>query len=133
LVKKWGRNGWFLACPGYPECKFTKSLNGEAKEETTEEVCDKCGSPMVIKNGRSGRFLACSAYPNCKNAKPISLGIHCPKDGCKGKWSNTIPTREGLLRMHRNIPIVDYCFVVQPPERKMPALRHNPCCSSHQA
>lgn len=37
----------------------------------TEEVCDKCGSPMVIKWGRHGKFLACSAYPSCKNTKPI--------------------------------------------------------------
>jgi DNA topoisomerase-1 len=37
----------------------------------TEEVCDKCSSPMVIKWGRHGRFLACSAYPNCKNTKPL--------------------------------------------------------------
>lgn len=37
----------------------------------TEEVCEKCGSPMVIKWGRHGKFLACSAYPSCKNTKPI--------------------------------------------------------------
>lgn len=37
----------------------------------TEEVCEKCGSPMIIKWGRHGRFLACSAYPKCKNTKPL--------------------------------------------------------------
>lgn len=37
----------------------------------TEEVCDKCGSPMVIKWGRHGRFLACSGYPKCKNTRPL--------------------------------------------------------------
>ena len=37
----------------------------------TEEVCEKCGSPMVIKWGRHGRFLACSGYPKCKNTKPL--------------------------------------------------------------
>ena len=37
----------------------------------TDEVCEKCGSPMVIKWGRHGRFLACSGYPQCKNARPI--------------------------------------------------------------
>jgi DNA topoisomerase-1 len=37
----------------------------------TEEVCEKCGSPMVIKWGRHGRFLACSAYPKCKNTRPL--------------------------------------------------------------
>jgi DNA topoisomerase-1 len=39
--------------------------------ETTDEICDKCGKPMVIKLGRFGKFLSCSAYPDCKNAKPL--------------------------------------------------------------
>ena len=37
----------------------------------TEEVCDKCGQPMVIKWGRHGRFLACTGYPKCKSTKPL--------------------------------------------------------------
>ncbi|MFA6307758.1 MAG: type I DNA topoisomerase [Patescibacteria group bacterium] len=43
----------------------------EITETATEEVCDKCDSPMVIKLGRFGKFLACSNYPDCKNTKPI--------------------------------------------------------------
>ncbi|HET9595391.1 MAG TPA: type I DNA topoisomerase [Anaeromyxobacteraceae bacterium] len=92
MVIKWGRMGEFLACPGYPECRNTMNFKrGEdgsiqpVKEEeiTTDEVCDKCGSPMVVKRGRFGRFLACSKYPECKNSKPISIGVTCPK-GCGG-------------------------------------------------
>jgi len=52
--------------------------------EATGEVCEKCGSPMVIKAGRMGRFLACSAYPECKNAKSLPTGVKCPKEGCGG-------------------------------------------------
>ena len=37
----------------------------------TEEICDKCGLPMVIKWGRHGRFLACTGYPKCKSTKPL--------------------------------------------------------------
>lgn len=46
----------------------------------TDEVCDKCGKPMVIKRGRFGEFLACSGFPDCKNTKPIvrSTGVACP-------------------------------------------------------
>jgi DNA topoisomerase-1 len=40
-------------------------------EEVTEEVCDKCGKPMIARWGRFGRFLACSGYPECKNTKPL--------------------------------------------------------------
>ncbi len=91
MVIKWGRNGEFLACTGYPECKntkeFTRTETGEIlqKEETkTEEVCPTCGANMVVKRGRFGEFLACSRYPECKTTKPITLGIPCPKPGCDG-------------------------------------------------
>jgi len=43
----------------------------ELTETATEEVCDKCGKPMVIKMGRFGKFLACTGYPDCKNTKPL--------------------------------------------------------------
>ncbi len=44
----------------------------ELTEEATDEVCEKCSSPMIIKLGRFGKFLACSNYPDCKNTKPIN-------------------------------------------------------------
>ena len=40
-------------------------------EETTDEKCEKCGSPMIIKMGRFGKFMACSNYPDCKNTKQL--------------------------------------------------------------
>lgn len=53
--------------------KKDKELNKkDLTEVKTNEVCDKCGSPMVIKMGRFGKFMACSNYPECKNTKPIA-------------------------------------------------------------
>ncbi|MDR0992305.1 MAG: type I DNA topoisomerase [Ruminococcus sp.] len=51
--------------------------------EETNEVCDVCGKPMVIKIGRFGKFLACSGFPECKNTKRIAVdtGGICPKCG----------------------------------------------------
>ena len=50
-----------------------KELNKkELTEEKTDEVCEKCGQPMVIKVGRYGKFLACTGYPDCKNTKPLN-------------------------------------------------------------
>ena len=56
--------------------------------ETTNEVCDKCGAPMVIKRGRFGKFLACSRFPECRNTRSVSAsggsvntGVPCPQ--CK--------------------------------------------------
>ena len=53
------------------------------KDEPTNEACDKCGKPMVIKNGRFGKFMACSGYPECKNIKNIEKksGVKCPQCG----------------------------------------------------
>lgn len=87
MIIKWGRFGKFMACSGYPECKNTKEIGG--KEGGDDEVkaegnCEKCSSPLIIKVGRFGKFMACSAYPDCKFTKPISLGVDCPEDACKG-------------------------------------------------
>ena len=82
LVVKWGRNGRFVACTGYPECRYTKAL--EAPEKT-DQVCEVCGEPMVVKTGRFGRFLACSNYPDCKFTKPLNIGVDCPEEGCSGE------------------------------------------------
>ncbi len=41
-------------------------------EEKSNEVCDKCGAPMIIKTGRYGKFLACSGFPDCKNIKGLN-------------------------------------------------------------
>ena len=91
MVIKWGRNGAFLACQGYPECRNTrrscKNLDGtweKVPPQTTDEVCETCGAPMTVKRGRFGSFLACTKYPECKTTKPISLGVKCPKPGCGG-------------------------------------------------
>jgi len=90
LVVKWGRNGEFLACPRYPDCKatanFTRDEDGKieiAKEETTDEVCDQCGRPMQVRFGRYGKSLGCSGYPECKNVhstvRPVPTGVSCPE------------------------------------------------------
>jgi DNA topoisomerase-1 len=85
LVIKLGRSGRFLACSGFPECRYTEPLNGGEREEPvmSDQTCDKCGAPMLIKQGRYGKFLACSAYPECKNIQPLvkpkALGITCPQ------------------------------------------------------
>jgi len=55
----------------------------EIKDEPSDEICEKCGSPMVYKMGRFGKFLACSGFPECRNTKPIvkATGVECPKCG----------------------------------------------------
>ncbi|MFH1339258.1 MAG: type I DNA topoisomerase [Candidatus Omnitrophota bacterium] len=51
----------------------------------TDEVCQLCGRPMVVKWGRRGKFLSCSGFPKCKNAKSFTTGVKCPEPGCGGE------------------------------------------------
>ncbi len=50
------------------------------KDEPSDETCEKCGRPMVIKLGKFGKFLACSGFPDCRNARPLlqRIGVECP-------------------------------------------------------
>jgi DNA topoisomerase-1 len=52
----------------------TEAMPRVKVEEQTDEVCEKCESPMVIKMGRFGRFMACSNFPECKNTRPVDGG-----------------------------------------------------------
>ena len=51
----------------------------------SDEVCEVCGKPMLIKKGRFGNFLGCSGFPDCTYTKPIVLEMpgKCPKCGSK--------------------------------------------------
>lgn len=62
----------------------TDMENLKALEEKTEETCEKCGSPMVIRWGRFGKFLACSAYPECKNTREITP-VHRAESAGRGE------------------------------------------------
>jgi len=69
LVYRFGKNGKFLSCSAYPECKFACPCDKDGKmieEKLSEHKCPVCGKPMVNKNGRFGPFLGCSDYPECK-------------------------------------------------------------------
>ncbi len=87
MVVKLGRNGKFLSCSKYPECKNARPLKDDLEKEKKlqkefkDEKCDKCSSQMIVKNGRFGEFLACSAYPKCKTTRPLShaLEVKCPE------------------------------------------------------
>ena len=89
LVVKFGRYGKFLACSGYPECKYTQAF-----QIKTGVKCPECGSELVEKISKKKRvFYGCSNYPNCQfatNFKPLPQP--CPKCGglltlYRGKWA----------------------------------------------
>ena len=84
-----GKIGWVKTLQKFYK-EFDSELGTAEKEmegkrvkvpdETTDEVCEVCGKPMVIKIGRFGKFMACSGFPDCKNTKRIvqETGGDCP-------------------------------------------------------
>lgn len=85
LVKRNGRFGEFIACSGYPKCRYIKKEE-KPIEAISSEKCEKCGSDMIKKVGRNGEFIACSNYPECKNTKSlnqnnITIDVKCPECG----------------------------------------------------
>ncbi len=75
---RWGKNGLFLSCSGYPDCKNSKNFGRDSKgniqvatEGEARGKCELCGRDMVTKNGRFGPFLACVGYPDCKNTRSL--------------------------------------------------------------
>lgn len=89
LSVRLGKRGKFVGCSGYPECDFTRSMDGEVKPDEPVVVegrlCPKCDSPLHVKSGAYGKFIGCSAYPKCKFLEPLEkpkdTGVTCPE--CK--------------------------------------------------
>ena len=100
MLKRWGKRGMFLGCSGYPECTFTQPLDEEGKPaarpepEVSDEKCEKCGAPMVVRTGPHGRFLGCSAYPKCKNTRKLQPERETAEEGKSPARPEPEPTDE---------------------------------------
>ena len=66
------------------EVKY-KEVEKENMDQPTDEVCEKCGKPMIIKNGRFGKFMAYSGFPDCRNTKKILKTIGVPCQGMRAR------------------------------------------------
>ena len=87
MVLKNGPWGPFMSCPDYsadPPCKTIRKLTQKVQQKppvVLEEMCPKCGKPLLLRDGQYGEFIACSGYPKCKYVKQELLEVPCPKDG----------------------------------------------------
>ncbi|HZY74408.1 MAG TPA: type I DNA topoisomerase [Edaphobacter sp.] len=87
MVLRNGPWGPFMACPGYnedPPCKTIRKLTQKVQQKPPvqlEEMCPKCGKPLLLRNGQYGEFISCSGYPKCKYIKQELLDVPCPKCG----------------------------------------------------
>ena len=125
LLIKFGKAGAFLACSGYPECRYTS--NFERLEDGTVEavaqekpqyevvgVCPQCGKDLVIKKSRTGSsFIACTGYPDCKHAAPLSTGVPCPRCG-KGSLVEKSTKRGKIFYSCDQYPQCDFALWEKP-------------------
>jgi DNA topoisomerase-1 len=110
-VYRFGKNGKFLSCSRYPDCKWASPINREGEPVEPEQAnvaCHECGSPMQLRKGRFGPFLGCTNYPECSGilkvdkqghpvppaVPPLETDLPCPKcgehlvlrNGKRGPW-----------------------------------------------
>jgi DNA topoisomerase-1 len=87
MVLRNGPWGPFMSCPGYsedPPCKTIRKLTQKVQQKppvVLDEMCPKCGKPLLQRDGQYGEFIACSGYPKCKYVKQELLEVPCPKCG----------------------------------------------------
>ncbi|MBN1164483.1 MAG: type I DNA topoisomerase [Candidatus Krumholzibacteriota bacterium] len=123
LVKKWSRNGPFLACPAFPDCKYSRSLEAD---ETIDRDCPRCGGKLAYRNGRFGKFIACGNYPECKYTEAVTLGIKCPQEGCDGEITEKRTRRGKIFYGCSEYPKCQYASWDKPTDKKCPQCGKSP-------
>lgn len=125
LMIKFGRAGSFLACSGYPQCKYTSNFERDEqgqvaaveREQSPAEVvgkCPQCGKDLVIKKSRAGgRFIACTGYPECHYAASVPTGVVCPACG-KGQIVEKSSKRGKVFYACDQYPQCDFAMWERP-------------------
>ncbi len=135
MVYRWSKNGRFLSCSGYPECRAAMNLDVAGKPVAAvfaEQPCSECGKPMMLRRSRLGPFLGCTGYPDCtstlpcdeagvplKKVKPEDVHEICPD--CSSKMSVKFARGKAFLgctnypKCRATTPIPAGIHVVKPP------------------
>ena len=117
-----GRHGRFIGCTNYPECDYTRDLNGDKKEQEEPTIvegrkCPECQSDLVIKRGKYGKFIGCSNYPSCRHIEPLEkpedTGVTCPKCN-KGTLMKRKSRRGKIFYSCSTYPACDYATWNEP-------------------
>ncbi|MFH1530897.1 MAG: type I DNA topoisomerase [Pseudomonadota bacterium] len=92
MVIKFGRNGEFLACSNFPECRNTMNFKRDPKgtiepikQVETGVKCPEHDQELIMRNGRFGPFLACPEFPKCTHTAPVPTDLKCARAGCDGE------------------------------------------------
>jgi DNA topoisomerase-1 len=115
MVIKWGRNGKFLACPRYPDCKNAMPLDKDgnpvvvAQPVASEYICPKCGAATVQKTGPFGPYLDCTNRDakRCDFRSGVPVGVACPEEPSTGQLVEK-RTKRGIFYACWNYPECSY-------------------------
>ncbi len=127
LSSRLGRSGRFIGCTGYPECDYTRNIDGEETSNEPEVVegrkCPKCESDLWIRTGKYGKFIGCSSYPKCKHIEsleqPKNTGVQCPQ--CEKGEILTRKSRRGkVFYSCSEYPDCDYALWNEPLKEPCP-------------
>jgi DNA topoisomerase-1 len=88
LLQRDGQYGEFIACSGYPKCKYVK-------QELLDVPCPKCGGEVAVrKNRRGDTFYGCTRYPKCDfTSNQLLVNETCPK--CDSAYLVEVSNAEG--------------------------------------
>jgi len=122
LSSRLGRSGRFIGCTAYPECDYTRNVDGDESESNEPEVvegrqCPKCESDLWVRTGRYGKFIGCSSYPKCKHLEsleqPTNTGVTCPQCN-KGEILTRKSRRGKIFYSCSGYPDCDYALWNEP-------------------
>lgn len=106
--------------------KGSQAQKIEMPKVFSDEICEKCGSKMLIKSGRFGKFLACSSFPHCKITKPFldKIGVSCPVEGCSGEIIRKKTKKGRTFYGCSNYPKCSFVTWNKPVDKKCPQCNH---------
>lgn len=127
LSSRLGRSGRFIGCTAYPECDYTRNINGEETASEPEVVadrkCPKCESDLWVRTGKYGKFIGCSSYPKCKHIEsleqPTNTGVTCPQCN-KGEILTRKSRRGKIFYSCSDYPDCDYALWNEPLKEECP-------------
>ncbi|MCH9762863.1 MAG: type I DNA topoisomerase [Gammaproteobacteria bacterium] len=129
LAIRLGKRGRFVGCTGYPDCDYTKDMDGASGDKPAEpeivegRECPQCQSALQIKTSRFGRFIGCTGYPGCKFIepleKPADTGVSCAK--ClTGTLLKRKSRRGKIFYSCKEYPKCDYAIWNEPVDKVCP-------------
>lgn len=130
LSSRLGRSGRFIGCTAYPECDYTRNINGEETSNEPEVVadrkCPKCESDLWVRTGKYGKFIGCSSYPKCKHIEsleqPTNTGVTCPQCN-KGEILTRKSRRGKIFYSCSDYPDCDYALWNEPLKEECPTCK----------